>query len=262
MPCSAASSYSSANRETAAQTSAAHRTARYRCIPLLHSAQLSVFERAPPSAVFPRLGTTAPTPRTPLLLVSIIATQKKAHHRLPPAQRPATNPSPPRLTSLALLCCSAVERLLQFVANLASFSNDKYASDSELAVDLLEQIIPLTKAKDKAVRFRTCQLTSKLLNSLGEDAEVSDEFYENILNAMLLRLRDKIPVVRVHAASAISRLQDPTDPEDPVTLEYLRMIANDTSKEVRKSVLANIGISTVTLPAILARIRYVSAQKT
>ena len=161
-----------------------------------------------------------------------------------------------------MLCCSAVERLLQFVANLASFSNDKYASDSELAVDLLEQIIPLTKAKDKAVRFRTCQLTSKLLNSLGEDAEVSDEFYENILNAMLLRLRDKIPVVRVHAASAISRLQDPTDPEDPVTLEYLRMIANDTSKEVRKSVLANIGISTVTLPAILARIRYVSAQKT
>lgn len=59
---------------------------------------------------------------------------------------------------------SAVERLLQFVANLASFSNDKYASDSELAVDLLEQIIPLTKSKDKAVRFRSCQLTSKLLN--------------------------------------------------------------------------------------------------
>jgi len=58
----------------------------------------------------------------------------------------------------------AVERLLQFVANLASFSNDKYNSDSELAVDLLEKIIPLTKSKDKAVRFRSCQLTSKLLN--------------------------------------------------------------------------------------------------
>lgn len=59
--------------------------------------------------------------------------------------------------------CRAVERLLVFVQKLVSFQNDKYQSDSELAVDLLKLLIPLTRAKDKAVRFRSCQMTAKLL---------------------------------------------------------------------------------------------------
>jgi hypothetical protein len=58
----------------------------------------------------------------------------------------------------------AVERLMNFVANLTSFSNEKYECDTELAVNLLNEIIPFTNAKDKAVRFRACQLASKLLN--------------------------------------------------------------------------------------------------
>ncbi len=58
----------------------------------------------------------------------------------------------------------AVERMLHFIASFVSFSNEKYQTDGELAVELLERMIPLTAAKDKAVRFRSCQLTSKLLN--------------------------------------------------------------------------------------------------
>jgi hypothetical protein len=53
---------------------------------------------------------------------------------------------------------------MNFVANMASFSNDTYQTDSELAVSLLNDIMPYTNAKDKAVRFRSCQLSSKLLN--------------------------------------------------------------------------------------------------
>ena len=53
---------------------------------------------------------------------------------------------------------------MNFVANMASFSNDKYQCDGELAVNLVNEIMPLTSAKDKAVRFRSCQLASKLLN--------------------------------------------------------------------------------------------------
>ena len=76
-----------------------------------------------------------------------------------------------------------VERMLQLVANLVCFQNDKYQTDSELAVHLLQRMVPLTAARDKAVRFRACQLTAKLLNSLGEDAEVSEDLYEEILQA-------------------------------------------------------------------------------
>jgi len=148
-----------------------------------------------------------------------------------------------------------VERMLQLIASLVSFSNEKYSTDSELAVHLLQRMVPLTRARDKAVRFRACQLTAKLLNSLGEDAEVSEELYEEILQAMLERLNDKVPVVRVHAVAAVSRLQDPTDAADPVTAEYMRLVSSDTSKEVRKAVLANLGVSALTLPHILERLR-------
>ena len=148
-----------------------------------------------------------------------------------------------------------IERMLQLVSSLVCFSNDKYHADSELAVHLLQRMVPLTTARDKAVRFRACQLTAKLLNSLGEDAEVSEELYEEILQAMLARLNDKVPVVRVHAVAAVARLQDPTDSADPVTAEYMRLISSDTSKEVRKAVLANLGVSALTLPHILERLR-------
>jgi condensin complex subunit 3 len=148
-----------------------------------------------------------------------------------------------------------VERMLGLVASLASFSNDKYQADSELGVELLQRLMPLTSARDKAVRFRACQLTARLLNSLGEDAEVSEELYEEILKSMLERLNDKVPVVRMNAIAAVARLQDPTDEADPVIAEYMRLVSSDTSKEVRKAVLSNLGVSALTLPHILERLR-------
>jgi hypothetical protein len=57
-----------------------------------------------------------------------------------------------------------VERLFQFISDFVSFANDSYPADCELAVDFIRHLLPLTRARDKAVRFRSCQLTSKLLN--------------------------------------------------------------------------------------------------
>jgi hypothetical protein len=85
--------------------------------------------------------------------------------------------------------------------------------------------------------------------------QVSEDLFEEMADAMLVRLKDKVPVVRVHAAAALSRLQDPTDAEDPVTSEYLRLVGSDSSKEVRKAILANIGPSKITIPHMLGRIR-------
>lgn len=66
----------------------------------------------------------------------------------------------------------AVERFVKLVSSFVSFSNDKYARDGDMAATLLEYLIPLTASKDKAVRFRSCQLTAMLLNALGADSEV------------------------------------------------------------------------------------------
>lgn len=72
------------------------------------------------------------------------------------------------------------------------------------------------KARDKAVRFRVCQLINRLFQNLGDDAAIDDSLYEEVYSAMQIRLRDKFPVVRVHAVLALARLQDPSDPSCPI----------------------------------------------
>lgn len=66
-----------------------------------------------------------------------------------------------------------------------------------------------------AVRFRVCQLVNKLLGSLSENAQIDDELCERIHEAMLIRVTDKYPNVRIQAALAMARLQDPENPECP-----------------------------------------------
>lgn len=245
------------------------------------------------------------------------------------------------------------------------------------AVELLDRMVPLTGARDKAVRFRSCQLTSKLLNRLFRlpalfqqtpsclpalfqqtpsrfllvfippshsvacalsasertlrfqrscsrassrrcspdsttrfsllpprslfspllfppilvpsslSPSVNARRYQPQTPTLAFSLQ-QVPVVRVHAAAALARLQDPTDADDSVTSEYMRMVGSDTSKEVRlslclppslhislapssqapfshphqplflqvrKAVLANMGVSSVTLQNILDRAR-------
>lgn len=59
-------------------------------------------------------------------------------------------------------------------------------------------------------------MLNKLLNSLGEDAQIDDELYNRIYQSMLQRLKDKCPMVRIQAVTALARLQDPEDAECPV----------------------------------------------
>lgn len=61
-----------------------------------------------------------------------------------------------------------------------------------------------------------CQLINKLLGSMPENAQIDDDVFDKINKAMLIRLKDKIPNVRIQAVLALSRLQDPKDDECPV----------------------------------------------
>ena len=51
---------------------------------------------------------------------------------------------------------------------------------------------------------------------MPENAQIDDDLFDNINEAMLIRLKDKIPNVRIHAVLALSRLQYPKDDECPV----------------------------------------------
>lgn len=72
------------------------------------------------------------------------------------------------------------------------------------------------EANSHAVRFRTCQLVNKILGNMPENAEIDDDLFDKINEAMLIRLKDKFPSVRIQAVLALSRLQDPKDENCPV----------------------------------------------
>ena len=54
--------------------------------------------------------------------------------------------------------------------------------------------------------------------------------FDALDESLLARLRDKVPNVRVEAVKAVGRLQDPSNPDDPVVNEFVRMLMSDTSK--------------------------------
>lgn len=91
------------------------------------------------------------------------------------------------------------------------------------------------------------------MNNLDDDATIDDDLADRIFEIMLIRLHDKFPAVRVQAVAAISRLQDPADPECTVIATYLKLMSTDSSAEVRKAVLLNIAISTQTLEGVIGR---------
>lgn len=71
------------------------------------------------------------------------------------------------------------------------------------------------KVSSHAVRFRSCQLINKLLGSMAENAQIDDDLFDQIHQAMLVRVTDKFPNVRIQAALAMTRLQQPKDPDCP-----------------------------------------------
>ncbi|XP_017396066.1 condensin complex subunit 3 [Cebus imitator] len=153
----------------------------------------------------------------------------------------------------------AVERVVEFAAKFVTsfhqsdIEDDEEEKDDGLLNYLFTFLLKSHEANSNAVRFRVCQLINKLLGSMPENAQIDDDVFDKINEAMLIRLKDKIPNVRIQAVLALSRLQDPKDDECPVVNAYATLIENDSNSEVRRAVLSCIAPSAKTLPKIVGR---------
>lgn len=61
------------------------------------------------------------------------------------------------------------------------------------------------------MRYRSCQLLSKILKAFGDEVAIDNELFDRIHERMFERLKDKVPAVRVQAVLAVMRLQNPQD---------------------------------------------------
>ncbi|XP_040274976.1 condensin complex subunit 3 [Bufo bufo] len=154
----------------------------------------------------------------------------------------------------------AVERVMDFVAKfVTSFHSceeeDEMDEENSPVNFLFNFLLQSHTANSMAVRFRVCQLIYKLLVNLPENALIDDDLFDKIQDAMLIRVTDRVPNVRIQAVLALARLQDPTDMSCPVTTVYMHLLENDLNAEVRRAVLSCIAPSARTLPKIVGRIK-------
>ncbi|XP_077381621.1 condensin complex subunit 3 isoform X2 [Festucalex cinctus] len=164
----------------------------------------------------------------------------------------------------------AVENVIEFVTRFAtSFQSPPKADGEEKEEEEEEEeeedhpflsflfnfLLESHKANSHAVRFRVCQLINKLLGSMAENAQIDDDLFERIHQAMLIRVTDKFSNVRIQAALAMTRLQQPSDPDCPTINAFMLILENDSNAEVRRAVLSCIAMSPHTLPKVLKRTR-------
>ncbi|XP_068178077.1 condensin complex subunit 3 isoform X2 [Antennarius striatus] len=166
----------------------------------------------------------------------------------------------------------AVENVIEFVARFAtSFQSsprpeedeqpegeeeDEEAEDDHPFLSFIFNfLLESHKASSHAVRFRVCQLINKLLGSMAENAQIDDDLFDHIHQAMLVRVTDKFPNVRIQASLAMTRLQQPKDPDCPTINAYMLILENDSNAEVRRAVLSCIAMSPLTLPKVIKRTR-------
>ncbi|NXN28087.1 CND3 protein, partial [Nycticryphes semicollaris] len=156
----------------------------------------------------------------------------------------------------------AVEQLIDFVAKFVTsfyqMDNEDGSKEGEDEDNLLLNyvfnfLLESHNANSHAVRFRTCQLVNKILGNMPENAQIDDDLFDKINEAMLIRLKDKFSNVRIQAVLALSRLQDPKDENCPVVNIYNTLLENDSNSEVRRAVLSCMAPSARTLPKIVGR---------
>ncbi|XP_009908748.2 condensin complex subunit 3 [Dryobates pubescens] len=154
----------------------------------------------------------------------------------------------------------AVEQVIDFVVTFVTsfYQTEKEdageeAEDNSLLNYVFNFLLQSHKANSHAVRFRTCQLVNKILGSMPENAQIDDDLFDKINEAMMIRLKDKFSNVRIQAVLALSRLQDPKDASCPVVNIYTTLLQNDSNSEVRRAVLSCIAPSARTLPTIIGR---------
>lgn len=174
------------------------------------------------------------------------------------------------------------DRVIRFFGTFLAHANEKdnelFGSSAEdeygmqdtpetpttrLMSSIISLLLPVLAAKDKMIRFRAAQIITRIVTSLES---IDDELYKAIRQGLLKRIRDKESSVRVQAVTGLARLavddeedDDQDDNSSALLDKLIDIMQNDTSADVRKSLLTNLPLAPVTLPYLLERARDLDA---
>nr|BAE98725.1 chromosome condensation protein -like [Arabidopsis thaliana] len=147
---------------------------------------------------------------------------------------------------------AAAERVVRFVAEFACLrSNSDGDSDcDEFLEEFLKFLVAGSVAANRNARFRACQIISEIILRLPDEVEVADELWDDVIDCMMLRVRDKVPVIRTFAVRSLSRFVN--DPENSDILDLLlEVLPLEQNPEVRKTIVLSLPPSNATTQAII-----------
>ncbi|KAK9272196.1 hypothetical protein L1049_002567 [Liquidambar formosana] len=146
---------------------------------------------------------------------------------------------------------ASVERTVRFVAVFASTRDPNNASDCDTFLEeFLRFLLVAAVAVNKTARFRSCQIISEIIMRLADDAEVSNELWDEVIECMKLRVGDKVPVIRTFAVRALSRFANDSENSDILEL-FLQALPSEQNAEVRKTIVLSLPPSNATSAAII-----------
>ncbi|BFG23930.1 hypothetical protein CerSpe_102040 [Prunus speciosa] len=146
---------------------------------------------------------------------------------------------------------ASAERTVRFVSAFATARDSGPASQCNAFLeDFLRFLLPVSAAANRTHRFRACQIVSSIILQLPDDAEVSSELWDEVIDCMKLRAGDKVPVIRISAVRALSRFASDCENSDILDL-FLDMLPLEQTLEVRKTIVLSLPPSNVTAQAII-----------
>ncbi|CAB4302517.1 unnamed protein product [Prunus armeniaca] len=146
---------------------------------------------------------------------------------------------------------ASAERTVRFISAFAMARDSGPASQCDAFLeDFLRFLLPVSAAANRTHRFRACQIVSLIILQLPDDAEVSSELWDEVIDCMKLRAEDKVPVIRISAVRALSRFASDCENSDILDL-FLDMLPLEQTVEVRKTIVLSLPPSNVTAQAII-----------
>ncbi|KAL6337998.1 hypothetical protein AAG906_007804 [Vitis piasezkii] len=139
----------------------------------------------------------------------------------------------------------SAERTVRFIATFAS----KCDFTTAFLEEFFRFLLNAATAANRTARFRACQMISEIIMRLPDDAEVSNELWDEVIECMKLRVGDKVPLVRALAVRALARFANDSENSDILDL-FLEALPLEHNAEVRKMIVLSLPPSNATSVAI------------
>lgn len=127
----------------------------------------------------------------------------------------------------------------------------------EFQIHFLEQLIALTKAKDRAVRLRAANLIRAWLRA---QTEILEDLHQPLVSCLLDCTLDKNALVRQEAVWGLEYFQDPTNAKDVVVSRLCQLCGEDAAAAVRKTCVRVLVPNELSIQTLVDRARDESSE--